>query len=388
MISLAVLPQPQPPDRSSRSIEQGVVRPASLPRMLIDSHGRTIRDLRLSITDRCNFRCVYCMDPDVRFADPRSLMSVDEMARVVRACVNLGVRHVRLTGGEPTVHPKLTQIIEAITAIGVEDLAMTTNGSLCTPELMREWKQAGLKRLTFSLDAVTAEVFDAMTRDREKAGASRVVQAIRDAMAEGLGPVKVNAVVMRGRNEQEVPKLTTLARTEGFEMRFIEYMPLDSGRHWDRNMLVAADEILQLASQAATLKPQDRTDPHSTSETYVFADDPSSSARVGIIAPVTRPFCGQCSRLRITADAKIRPCLFSLHESDLMSALRPTPAIKDAGGSEDEPHGCATNVRHEHARALAIENALLTAVWSKQKGHGITSADFVQPSRPMSAIGG
>jgi cyclic pyranopterin phosphate synthase len=346
-------------------------RPGSLPRALIDSHGRTIRDLRLSITDRCNFRCVYCMDPDVRFADPRSLMSVDEMVRVVRACMNLGVRHVRLTGGEPTVHPKLTRIIESIAALGVDDLSMTTNGSLCTPELLREWKQAGLRRLTFSLDAVTPEVFDAMTRDREKAGAQRVVQAIRDAIAEGLGPVKVNAVVMRGRNEQEVPKLAALARDmggEGFEMRFIEYMPLDSGRHWDRNMLVPADEIVRLASQAAPLTPLARADPHSTSETYVFADDPTgppNPARIGIIAPVTRPFCGQCSRLRITADAKIRPCLFSLHEFDLMAGLR-----------------------GEYASDEAIENDLLAAVWSKQKGHGISSEDFVQPARPMSAIGG
>ncbi len=368
MHSLFVLPQadaqPRPGEREA-AVGPRTIRPGNLPRTLIDSHGRTIRDLRLSLTDRCNFRCVYCMDPDVRFADPRSLMTVDEMTSAVRACVHLGVRHVRLTGGEPTVHPKLTRIIESIAALGVDDLSMTTNGSLCTPELMREWKAAGLKRLTFSLDAVTPEVFDAMTRDREKAGATRVVQAIRDAIAEGLGPVKVNAVVMRGRNEQEVPALVALARDIGFEMRFIEYMPLDSGRHWDRTMLVPADEIVALAARHAPLSPLPRTDPHSTSETYVFADDPSGPARIGIIAPVTRPFCGQCSRLRITADAKIRPCLFSLHEFDLMAALR-----------------------DEHASDESIENALLTAVWSKQKGHGITSADFVQPARPMSAIGG
>ncbi len=364
-------------------------RPAALARHLIDSHGRTIRDLRLSITDRCNFRCVYCMDPDVRFADPRALLTVDDMARLVRACVNLGVRHVRLTGGEPTVHPKLTQIIRCIAALGVDDLCMTTNGSLCTPELMREWKDAGLKRLTFSLDAVTPEVFDAMTRDRERAGAARVVQAIRDAVAEDLGPVKVNAVVMRGRNEREVSKLVALAREIGFEMRFIEYMPLDSGHHWDRNLLVSADQIVNLASENASLIPAPRTDPHSTSETYLFADDPTGPARIGIIAPVTRPFCGQCSRLRITADGKIRPCLFSLQEFDLMTALRSTPWIGEARGSNsDEPHGCAVNALRERARGTAIENALLEAVWTKQKGHGITSADFQQPDRPMSAIGG
>ena len=353
----------------------GAGRPGSLGRVLIDSHGRTIRDLRLSITDRCNFRCVYCMDPDVRFADPRGLLTVAEMVRVVRACMALGVRNVRLTGGEPTVHPKLVEIIRGVAGLGVHDLAMTTNGSLCTRESMQKWKDAGLRRLTFSMDAVTPAVFTAMTRSHagggdKGGGVESVIAAIKLAIEEGFAPVKVNAVVIRGRNEREVPLLTKLAREMGFEMRFIEYMPLDSGHHWDRSLLVPAEEIVRLVGEGVEIVPLERVDAHSTSETYVFADAPEGAGRIGIIAPVTRPFCGACSRLRITADGKIRPCLFSLQEHDLMGTLR---GVSDVSAQD---------------RERALEDALLDAVWAKQKGHGISSADFVQPDRPMSAIGG
>ncbi len=312
------------------------------------------------------------MEPDVRFSDARELLTVEEMVRVVRACMALGVRNVRLTGGEPTVHPKLVEIIRGVAGLGVLDLAMTTNGSLCTRESMRAWKDAGLRRLTFSMDAVTPAVFAAMTRSHaggRSGGVESVITAIGLAVKEGFAPVKVNAVVIRGRNEREVPLLAKLAREMGFEMRFIEYMPLDSGHHWDRSLLVPAEEIVRLAGEGAALVPLDRVDSHSTSETYVFADAPKGPGRIGIIAPVTRPFCGACSRLRVTADGKIRPCLFSLQEHDLLAVLR--------GPSGDEP-----------TRDVALEDSLLAAVWAKQKGHGISSADFVQPDRPMSAIGG
>lgn len=343
-------------------------RLSSPPRRLIDSHGREIHDLRLSITDRCNFRCVYCMDPGVKFADPRVLLTVDEMSRVARACINLGVRNIRLTGGEPTIHPRLTEIIAAMAALGIEDLAMTTNGSLCTRDNLHAWKAAGLHRLTFSLDAVSSGMFASMTRSEARtAGVGDVINAIRLAIEEGFAPVKVNAVVIRGRNEAEIPLLAKLAREVGFEMRFIEYMPLDSGHHWDQSLLVPASEIIQRAGEAGELKPQGRDEPNSTSETYVFTDAPEA-CRIGIIAPVTRPFCGQCSRLRITADAKIRPCLFSLQETDLMSTLRAPLSAPD--------------------QQVALEETLLAAVWSKQAGHGITSPTFQQPDRPMSAIGG
>jgi cyclic pyranopterin phosphate synthase len=376
MPSFVSLPQIQSVHPQAPGVALAVgPRPAGHPHGLIDSHGRTIRDLRLSITDRCNFRCVYCMDPGIRFADAGELMTVGEMERVVRACVALGVRNVRLTGGEPTVHPRLLEIIEMVSSIrvdgrGVEDLSMTTNGSLCTRERLREWKAAGLQRLTFSLDSVSPEVFDAMTRHATAAqggGVAAVIDAIRMAIEEGFTPVKVNAVVIRGRNEAEVPKLAALAREVGFDMRFIEYMPLDSGRHWDPALLVPADEMLDLIRAGGhELTPIGREEASATAENYAFAGAaPDSPARIGIIAPVTRPFCGQCSRLRITADAKIRPCLFSLQEADLMAVLRD-------GGAHDR----------------AVEDALLAAVWAKQAGHGITKPGFQQPARPMSAIGG
>lgn len=332
-------------------------------RRLIDSHGRTIRDLRLSITDRCNFRCVYCMDPDVRFMDSAELLTPREMARLVRACVDLGVEHVRITGGEPTVHPELSRIIGLVAEIGVADLSMTTNGSLITRELLSQWKDAGLRRLTFSLDSVRAETFSAMTRSTSSA--LRVRESIELSIAAGLGPIKVNAVVIRGRNEDQIPALVRFAREVGFEMRFIEYMPLDSGRRWSTELLVPGHEILERARQAAELVPLGRAEESSTSETYAFADGAvSANARVGIIAPVTRAFCGRCSRLRITADGKVRPCLFSLTEYDIRAPLR-------AGASDTE-----------------LQDFLLDSVWSKQAGHGISAPEFEQPSRPMSAIGG
>lgn len=340
-------------------------RDAALPRRLIDSHGRTIRDLRLSITDRCNLRCVYCMDPDVRFAPREELLTVPELLRAARACVALGVEHVRLTGGEPTVRPELTSIIEGVAGIaGVTDVAMTTNGCLAPRADLARWRDAGLRRVTFSLDCVTESTYARMTRSASHgATVARVVEAIRDAIDLGLGPVKVNAVVIRGQNESEVPKLVELARSIGFEMRFIEYMPLDSGHHWDPSLLVPAKEILDRASEAGQLIAFGRDDASSTSETYVLDDAPH--VRVGIIAPVTRPFCGACSRLRITADGKIRPCLFSLDEVDLREALRsPSSSSRD------------------------VEDILLAAVWAKERGHGISTPEFRQPDRPMSAIGG
>lgn len=347
---------------------RAVRRADDLPRRLIDSHGRTVRNLRLSITDRCNFRCVYCMAPDAKFAPQDSHMSVGELLRVTQACVDLGVERIRLTGGEPTVHPRLTQIIRGVAALrsridgrAVREVSMTTNGSLVTAESLAEWKAAGLTRITFSLDAVTPEVFDAMSRSCGQV--AKVIDAIRLAMDAGFAPVKVNAVVLRGVNEQEVAALARLARQIGFEMRFIEYMPLDSGRNWDATKLVSADEILALASQAGDLVALGRDESQSTSEMYCFKDQPE--ARLGVIAPVTRPFCGACSRLRITSDGKVRPCLFSLDEFDLMPLLRP--------------------VGHS---SKALEDAILDAVWTKQSGHGIGDSGFHQPERSMSAIGG
>lgn len=335
---------------------------ASTP--LRDSHNRTIRDLRLSITDRCNFRCVYCMEPDVRFFPREQLLSGDELVRIASIAKSLGIRRLRLTGGEPTLRPELDEIIERIGELGFDDLSMTTNGSLLEPSRLRLWKAAGLTRLTFSLDSAREETFASMTRSRSTAGA--VLHAIDAALESGLGPIKVNAVVIRGHNEDQVPLLALLAADHRFEMRFIEFMPLDSGHAWNPSLLVPASEILASIQRVGTVTPLDRERASDTAETYSFtpALAPEKQGRFGIIAPVTRSFCGSCSRLRITADGKVRPCLFSLREFDLRPLLR-------AGA--DTP---------------TIEQFLIDATWTKQPGHGISSPDFEQPARPMSAIGG
>ncbi|MBL8876520.1 MAG: GTP 3',8-cyclase MoaA [Phycisphaerae bacterium] len=338
--------------------------PHSSPRLLRDSHNRTIRDLRLSITDRCNFRCVYCMEPDVRFFPREQLLSVDELVRLAAISKSLGIQRLRLTGGEPTLRPELDEIIERIGELGFDDLSMTTNGSLIEPSRLRLWKASGLNRLTFSLDSAREETFAAMTRSRSSATA--VLRAVSDAHAAGLGPIKVNAVVIRGHNEDQVPLLAELATTHKFEMRFIEFMPLDSGHAWNPDLLVPASEILALLKNAGEVTPLDRERASDTAETYSFAphNSPAQTARIGIIAPVTRSFCGSCSRLRITADGKVRPCLFSLREFDVRPLLR------------------------SNADDTIIEQFLIDATWTKQPGHGISSPSFEQPARPMSAIGG
>lgn len=333
---------------------------AAAPGRLIDSHGRTIRDLRLSITDRCNFRCVYCMDPDVRFMEQGELLSVDELTRLARICVGLGIEKIRLTGGEPTVHPDLESIIRGVAASGVGDIAMTTNGSLMDEERTRAWKAAGLTRVTISLDSVRPETFARTTRSR--CSPETVVGAARAAMAVGLEHTKLNAVVIRGVNEGEVVPLAGLARDLGIDMRYIEFMPLDSGHRWSRDSVVTADEIIAAIDAEFPLRPIGLEDPSSTSLVYEFAD--GAPGRIGVIAPVSRPFCGACSRLRITADGKVRPCLFSREEWDLRPLLR--------SGADD----------------AAIERFLVDATWTKQAGHGISSSAFIQPERPMSAIGG
>lgn len=362
-------PRPGATDVAPRGRSEAA-RPTGADRRLIDSHGRVITDLRLSITDRCNFRCVYCMDPDVRFTPPEALLSVDELTLVVRACMALGIERVRLTGGEPTLRPDLPRIIESIASLGVQDLSLTTNGSRASPGALRTWRDAGLRRITFSLDAVEPQVFASMTRSATPAGI--VVEAIGNAINLGFGPVKVNAVVLRGVNEDEVEALAALARRMGFEMRFIEFMPLDSGRRWTPERLVPADEIIARASRAGALVPCGRDAPGSTSENFRFAGDAAPGARLGVIAPVTRPFCGACSRLRITADGRVRPCLFSLDEFEFRDLLRD---LTQRGSDPAQ-------------RQRLVEDLILDAVWTKQAGHGIQLEGFRPPDRPMSAIGG
>ncbi len=330
------------------------------PGRLIDSHGRTIHDLRMSVTDRCNFRCVYCMDPNFRYMPKSELLDLDEYIAVARAGFSLGITKLRLTGGEPTLYPQLDDLIGTFGRMGFDDLAMTTNGSLVDYSRARQWKQLGLDRLTFSLDSVDPQRMREMTR--AQTSLDSIVRAIEAAHRAGLGPIKVNAVVIRDVNDVEVADLADFARDHDVNMRYIEFMPLDSSRKWNRSHVVSADEILSRISARHELTPIDGGDPHSTSMNFRFADGAAGS--IGVIAPVSRPFCSACSRLRITADGKVRPCLFSHDEWDIRTVLR--------SGGDDE----------------ALAAFIADAVWTKQAGHGINSSEFIQPQRTMSAIGG
>lgn len=348
---------------------------ARRPDHLIDSHGRTIRDLRLSVTDRCNFRCVYCMDPDFRYMPKTQLLTLVEYLRVVRICLGLGIEKVRITGGEPTLYPQINVLVAALGAMNIHDLAITTNGSLLRDMPLQQWRRDGLRRITFSLDSLRPQRVQQITRTSAKPQA--VIDAIHAARDAGFHPIKVNAVTMRGINDDEVADFADFALEHAIDMRLIEFMPLDSSRAWNRDDVVSADEMLAAIRQRHELIAVDDDDPSSTSMNFRFAESPRrarrgpsadadvhAEARIGIIAPVTRPFCGACSRLRITADGKVRPCLFSLTEWDLKPLLR--------DGASDEQ----------------VRDFIVDAVWTKQAGHGIGSTTFIQPQRTMSAIGG
>lgn len=330
---------------------------------LHDSHGRVIRDLRLSVTDRCNFRCTYCMDPDFRYLPKRELLTLREYLVAVEACVSLGIEKLRITGGEPTLYPDLLPLIRETGRMNLQDVAMTTNGTMMTTKAAASWREAGLSRVTLSLDTLRNDRMRAITRC-STTSLDCTISAINAAHAAGLTPVKVNAVVMRGVNDDELEDFADFAREHDVHMRFIEFMPLDSGRRWLRETVVSAKEIIAAISARHRLVPVGEDSPDSTSLNYRFADDPNCGG-IGVIAPVTSPFCGACSRLRITADGKVRPCLFSNEEWDLKPLLR-------GGGATPQD----------------IRAFLIDAMWTKQAGHGIGSATFTQPERPMSAIGG
>jgi cyclic pyranopterin phosphate synthase len=339
---------------------------AHKPDHLIDSHGRIIRDLRLSVTDRCNFRCVYCMDPDFRYMPKQQLLTLKEYLAVARICLSVGITKIRITGGEPTLYPEINELVRELGKMNVPDLAITTNGSLLHKMPLDQWHRNGLRRITFSLDSLRPERVQAITRTSSTP--QSIMNAIKLAKAAGFDPIKVNAVVMRGVNDDEVADFADFALEHDIDMRLIEFMPLDSSHAWDRSQVVGAEEMLKSISARHTLIAIEDDDPASTSINFRFeisnSRSSSSHARIGIIAPVTRPFCGACSRLRVTADGKVRPCLFSLSEWDLKPLLR-----RCAGDDE-------------------VRRFLVDSMWTKQAGHGIGSKAFVQPARTMSAIGG
>ena len=333
---------------------------ARRPGHLLDSHGRQIQDVRLSITDRCNFRCVYCMEPGDRFLPKMELLDLGEYLRLVDILLELGIRTLRLTGGEPTLYPQLDELIEGIGQRDLDDVAMTTNGSQLDPERLAHWRAHGLRRLTFSLDTLREDRMANITRSRTTV--AHVLEAIEQARNAGFPRPKVNAVIIRGVNDDEVADFAGLARQRDLDVRFIEFMPLDSNRAWNRDHVVDADEMLASIQQQFELQADAHTGPHSTSMNWTFADD--APGRIGMIAPVSRPFCGACNRLRITAEGRIRPCLFSHEEWDIRALLR--------NDSDD----------------AAVAAAIVDMAWTKQAGHGIDQSDFIQPARTMSAIGG
>jgi len=324
---------------------------------LIDKFGRQITDLRVSVTDRCNFRCVYCRsaDPDNHMA-AGELLGWDEYERLARILVGMGIRKVRVTGGEPLVRRGVEDFIAGLKALGVRDLSMTTNGHLLA-ERCDHLVAAGLNRINISLDSLDRAKFEQVTRTKSF---DQVMAGIDAAQASPLRPVKVNAVLVRGLNDDEVEAFAAFARERDLIMRFIEYMPLDADRTWTRASVVTAAEIHRRISARWPLVPI----AHELSETarkYRFSDGPGE---IGLIAPVSQPFCGHCSRIRLTADGKLRTCLFSKDDHDLKFLLR--------GGAGDQE----------------IESEILSIISEKEKGHRINEPGFVPPSRTMVYIGG
>ena len=327
-------------------------------RKLADSYGRVATDLRVSLTDRCNLRCSYCMPAEgLDWLPDDSVLTDDEVVRLVRIGVELlGVREVRFTGGEPLVRRGLVDIVRRTHDLGVET-SVTTN-ALGLSRNAAALAEAGLDRVNVSLDTIRSETFHTITRrDRFH----DVIAGLEAARAAGLGPIKINAVLLRGINDDQAAELLRWAISEGFELRFIEQMPLDAQHAWNRDRMITADEIFTRLEKEFTLTPA--AEPRGSAPAELFAVD-GGPATVGVIASVTRPFCGDCDRVRLTADGQVRNCLFAREESDLRTPLR-------AGASDEE-----------------LAERWVAAVAGKRPGHGIDDPTFLQPSRPMSAIGG
>jgi GTP 3',8-cyclase len=325
---------------------------------LRDKFGRQITDLRVSVTDRCNFRCVYCRSANPEnYREHDEILSWTELDRLARVFLSLGIRKIRITGGEPLVRDGVEDYIARLHALGVADLSMTTNGHLLA-ERCERLIAAGLRRINISLDSLDAGKFERITRTKSFGA---VLHSIDIAQNSKLAPVKVNAVLVRGMNDDEVESFAEFARGRGVIMRFIEFMPLDADRHWTRGLVVPASEVHRRIHARWPLVQI----PHEQSETarkYRFAD--GAPGEIGLVAPVTQPFCGHCSRIRLTADGKLRTCLFSKEDHDLRELLR-------EGASDGD-------------LATYIE----CVVNEKEEGHRINAPDFAPPSRTMVFIGG
>lgn len=323
---------------------------------LVDSFGRVHRDLRISITDRCNFRCQYCMPEEGMAWTPREeILTFEEIERVARVLVErFGFDSIRLTGGEPTVRARLPVLVEKLAALGV-DLAMTTNGA--TLALVAEdLAAAGLGRVNISIDSLRRDRFAAMTR---RDALPQVLEGIDAAVAAGFDPVKLNVVLMRGHNDDEIVDFAELGRAKGVEVRFIEFMPLDADEAWSRSQVVGRDEVVAAIDAVHPLEPVGRG--HDPAERHRYRD---GRGVIGVIPTVTDAFCGSCDRIRLTAEGGLRNCLFAVEEQDLRAILR-------NGGTDDD-----------------LAAAVAASVAAKWAGHQIDQVHFIRPRRSMSQIGG
>jgi len=325
---------------------------------LVDTFGRVADDLRISVTDRCNFRCTYCMPAEgLAWLPKDEILTFEELTRLLGLFVSLGVRSLKITGGEPTVRADLPTLVRMFREVGPElDISITTNGVLLD-RLAAPLAEAGVDRATVSCDSLLRHRFEEMTR---RDAFEKVLAGLRAAEAAGLTPIKINCVVIGGTNDDEVVEFARWSRATGYEVRFIEYMPLDAEHAWERARVVPAARILSAIDEAFPLAADGDTSQPAT--TYGFAD--GAPGRIGVIPSVTEPFCDTCNRLRVTAEGQLRNCLFALSETDLREPLR-------AGATDDE-----------------LVGLIRSGVWSKWSGHRIDHPDFVQPARSMSMIGG
>jgi cyclic pyranopterin phosphate synthase len=325
---------------------------------LLDRFGRAGRDLRVSVTDRCNLRCSYCMPAEgLDWLPKPEMLTDDELVRLVTVMVGLGVTQVRLTGGEPLLRRSLVDVVRRVAALEPRPrIAMTTNG-IGLARMAAPLAAAGLDRVNVSLDTIDPEHFGKLTR-RDRF--NDVVAGLKAAADAGLTPVKVNAVAMRGVNDTDVPDLLQWCLDRGYELRFIEQMPLDAQHAWDRTLMVSQGEILERLGERFTLAPVGE---RGSAPAELFLVD-GGPATVGVIASVSAPFCGSCDRVRLTADGQLRNCLFARREVDLRGPIR-------AGATDEE-----------------LADLVIAEMWAKKSGHGIEKAGFEQPDRPMSAIGG
>jgi len=346
-----------------RGVDWGVVERSEHPRSgpLVDSYGRRIRNLRVSVTDRCNFRCVYCMPAEgLPWLPKGDILSYEEIERLVRMMVRIGVDEVRLTGGEPLVRKDLPELIRRLARLdGLGSLSLTTNGYLLKQQA-HALAGAGLRRINVSLDTLDHEKFYTLTR---RDALAKVLEGLEEIeKCPQVAPIKINAVAIRGFTEPEVVEFARLARRKPYEVRWIEFMPLDADQTWTKDDVLTGAEIKALMEEVFPLVPVEGRDPSSTSRVYRFAD--GMPGTVGFINPVSEPFCAQCDRIRLTAEGAFRTCLFSTVETDLRGPLR--------SGASDE----------------ALEQIIRAATWEKELKHYIGDKRFRRANRSMSMIGG